>query len=52
MTEYEEENVLAMKTDVNEEHLLAGDTAGIIAIFNIKTYCTDEVVITYNLITV
>lgn len=40
MTELEEECVLAMKVDSGEEHLVAGDSAGFIAVFNIKTYCT------------
>ncbi len=39
MTEYEEENVLAMKTDERDEYLLCGDTVGMLAVFNIKGYC-------------
>lgn len=40
MTELEEECVLAMKVDSEEQHLVAGDSAGFIAVFDIKTYCT------------
>ena len=44
LTEMEDECVIAMKTDTSNEFLLAGDTAGFIAIFNIKNYCiSDEV---------
>lgn len=40
MTELEGECVLAMKVDSEERHLVAGDSAGFIAVFNIRTYCT------------
>jgi hypothetical protein len=39
MTELEEECVLAMKVDPAEKHLIAGDSAGFIAVFDIKNYC-------------
>ena len=40
MSEFDEESVLAMKIDPKDSYLLAGDTAGFIAIFDIKNYCT------------
>ena len=40
MSEFDEESVLAMKIDPKDRYLLAGDTAGFIAIFDIKNYCT------------
>lgn len=40
MSEFDDESVLAMKVDPKESYLLAGDTAGVIAIFDIKNYCT------------
>lgn len=40
MSEFDEESVLAMKIDPKDSYLLAGDTAGFIAIFDIKKYCT------------
>ncbi len=42
MTDMEDECVIAMKMDAGNEFLLAGDTAGFIAIFNIKNYCTSD----------
>ena len=39
MSEFDEESVLAMKIDPKDSCLLAGDTAGFIAIFDIKDYC-------------
>lgn len=42
MTKIEDERVIAMKTDANNEVLLAGDTAGFIAIFCIQNYCTSD----------
>lgn len=48
MTELEDECAIAMKTDTSNKFLLAGDTAGFIAIFDIKNYCiSDEVVTSY-----
>ena len=44
MTEVEDESVLAMKTNADNDLLLAGDTVGFIAIFNIKDYCISDVV--------
>ena len=44
MTESEDECVLAITVDSNNQVLLAGDTAGFIAIFNIKDYCTSDLV--------
>lgn len=50
MTNMEEECVIAMKTDASNELLLTGDTAGFIAIFNIKNYCiTDKVSVSQQL---
>ena len=40
LTELDEECVLAMKVDSEEKHLVAGDSAGYIAVFDIGTYCT------------
>ena len=40
MSDFDDESVLAMKVDPKDSYLLAGDTAGIIAIFDIKNYCT------------
>ena len=40
MSEFDEESVLAMQIDPKDRYLLAGDTAGFIAIFDIKNYCT------------
>ena len=40
MTEFKDECVIAMTTNPCEERLLAGDTAGFIAVFSIKNYCT------------
>lgn len=42
MTEYEDENVFAMVTDLEESHLFAGDTLGIISVFSIQDYCSTE----------
>lgn len=39
MSEFDDESVLAMKIDSKDSCLLAGDTAGFIAIFDIKNYC-------------
>lgn len=44
MTQYENENVLAMKIDIDEHYLLVGDTAGIISLFDVKDYPTADVV--------
>ena len=46
MTEYEDENVLAMTTDLEESHLITGDTAGIISVFHIQHYCNPMAVYT------
>ena len=40
ISEFDDESVLAMKVDPKDSYLLAGDTAGVIAIFNIKHYCS------------
>ena len=42
MSEFDDESVLAMKIDPKDSYLLAGDTAGFIAIFDIKNYCTSS----------
>ena len=39
LSEFDEESVLAMKFDPKDSCLLAGDTAGFIAIFDIKDFC-------------
>ena len=48
MTELEDECVFALKTDDEEQHLLAGDTAGFVAVFDIKTYCTSASEVQHN----
>ena len=40
LSDFDDENVLAMKVDPKDSYLVAGDTAGVIAIFNIKDYCS------------
>jgi hypothetical protein len=40
MSEFDEESILAMKIDPKDSCILAGDTAGFIAIFDISNYCT------------
>ena len=42
LSEFDDESVLAMKVDPKDKYLLAGDTAGFIAIFDIKSYCTSS----------
>ena len=49
MTDIEDECVIAMKTDASNEFLLAGDTAGFIAVFNIKNYCISDKVLPYKI---
>lgn len=48
MTEFKDECVIAMTTNPCEEYLLAGDTAGFIAVFNIKNYCTSAKASSYS----
>lgn len=38
-----------MKIDANNEFLLAGDTVGFISVFDIKDYCTSDLVHTERL---
>ena len=44
MTEFEDESVMAMTTDPQDHYLLMGDTAGVIAVFDIRNYSIS----TYN----
>lgn len=41
MSDFDDENVLAMKVDPKDGYLVTGNTAGVIAVFNIKDYCSN-----------
>ena len=40
LTEFEGEIVLSLRVDPHDHHLLAGDTCGVISIFDISQYAT------------
>lgn len=40
LTEFESEIVLSLKTDPQDQHLIAGDTSGSISVFDIGHYGT------------
>lgn len=44
MTQFADESVMAMRTDPQDHYLLMGDTAGLIAVFDIRNYSIS----TYN----
>ena len=50
MSQFNNENVLALKTDTTDSRLLAGDTQGFISVFDIKNYCTSSQVCITHLI--
>ena len=40
LSDFDDESVLAIKVDPKDSYLVAGDTAGVITIFDIKDYCS------------
>ena len=42
LTISDDELVLALATDPNDNYLLAGDTMGVISVFDISHYCIGE----------
>ena len=40
LTDFDDENVLALHSSPDDQYLLAGDTAGYITVYDIQNYCT------------